>query len=513
MKAVLQSLYESLPEERRQLQFGVETAHPLSEAFPQKRVVHAGMRGSIVPPHESQLLWQQLMDRQVVKKELQTAYIHIPFCKTKCLYCGFFQNGMNQVVEDLYIDCLVEEMKQTASSRRMKDSLIHAVFIGGGTPTSLSAYNAKRLLQAITTYLPLANDYELTLEGRIHDVVPKNIETWLSSGVNRISLGVQSFHTDVRRGVGRLDDGDTVLQRLQDLQAYTQCVVVIDLMYGLPGQTMDVWMDDIRNLVESGVDGADLYQLNVFYDSPLFKAVQNGVVSPPATTAEQALMFQSAKWFLDQRGYRRLNMCHWSRSNRERSLYNTLARSNAPMIPFGASAGGHIDGFEMMLYRSIPAYEMAIKNGQKPFMALMKQPVYQNLIDIVQYQLEQGYLDISKLTAIDKKMEELAWLYDFWQYRGLTAYNGYMYVLTEAGQFWQVNLAQTTLECIEYIVTGNTTAVMEHVAGQDSPKSPAMAMAMHHMKEHGGTANVEAMKKMAEMMAQMSPNELNTIMK
>ena len=160
-----------------------------------------------------------------------------------------------------------------ADSPRLSSAPIQAVFIGGGTPTSLSPENAGRLLSTIQRCLPLANDYELTFEGRVHDLVPEKMDVWFRNGVNRMSLGVQSFDTKVRQAVGRIDDGETVFSHLQELLSYSQCAVVIDLMYGLPYQTMDVWHKDVETLVESGIDGADLYQLNVFEHSDLNLAI------------------------------------------------------------------------------------------------------------------------------------------------------------------------------------------------------------------------------------------------
>lgn len=508
----LQQLYEQTPPQQRALQFGIAGGDALTGAFPQKRVVHAGLQGSLVSPEESQKIWQDLMAQPPTGKEIQTAYIHIPFCKTKCLYCGFFQNGMDQSVEDEYVRCLVQELRQAARTPRLRDSLIHAVFIGGGTPTSLSKDNAARLLGAIRDCLPLANDYELTLEGRVHDLEADKMDTWLAYGVNRMSLGVQSFNTKVRQSVGRLDDRDTVLERLEALRAYGQCVVVIDLMYGLPGQTMDVWMDDVRTFAESGIDGADLYQLNVFEGSALNRAIGQGTLPPAATTAQQALMFQAAKTYLDQRAYTRLNICHWSKSRRERSLYNTLARSGAAMFPFGSGAGGHVDGYETMLHRAIAPYEMFVHEGKKPFMALLRQSPFQPLIDDIQYQLEQCYLDIGALAAREPRLGELNWLYQRWQEQGLVRYNGVLYELTDAGQFWQVNLTQTTLECMQYLLTGQTAAALQGIAAQDSPKSAAMAEAMRKMKESGAGPSLEAMRHMAEAMKHMSREELQAVM-
>ena len=464
----LASFFESIPEKQRNLQLGLACDNPMSGAFPHKRVVHAGLNGTLISPKESQSVWDTVMRGAPKRGQMQCAYIHIPFCKTKCTYCGFFQNGTSQNVEDQYIDGLISELKLASERPRLKDGLIHALFIGGGTPTSLSPANSERLLKAIKAYLPLANDYELTLEGRIHDLIPENLDVWMANGVNRMSIGVQSFNTEVRQMVGRLDTKETVLERLAALKAYGQCSVVIDLIYGLPGQTMEVWEQDLADLVSSGVDGADLYQLNVFDGSDLNKDIAKGKVPAAATTAMQGDMFEFGRKYLDERSYRRLSAAHWSANNRERSLYNILAKAGVPMFPFGSGAGGNVDGYGMMLHRALKPYEDMVSRGEKPFMALMKQSELQPVVNQVVSQLEQGFLNIISLVTLDLRLEELNWLYKLWEERGLVAYNGLLYKLTAAGEFWTVNLTQSTLEAVEYIMTGKNSFAMEAVAAQDT---------------------------------------------
>ena len=464
----LASFFESIPEKQRNLQLGLACDNPMSGAFPHKRVVHAGLNGTLISPKESQSVWDAVMCGTPKRGQMQCAYIHIPFCKTKCTYCAFFQNGTSQSIEDNYIDGLIGELKLASESPRLKDGLIHAVFIGGGTPTSLSPTNSERLLKAIKEYLPLANDYELTLEGRIHDLIPENLEVWMNNGVNRMSIGIQSFNTEVRQMVGRLDTKETVLERLAALKAYGQCSVVIDLIYGLPGQTMEVWEQDLADLVSSGVDGADLYQLNVFDGSDLNRDIASGKVPPAATTAMQGDMFEFGRKYLDARAYRRLSAAHWSANNRERSLYNILAKAGVPMFPFGSGAGGNVDGYGMMLHRALKPYEDMVSRGEKPFMALMKQSDLQPFVNQVVSQLEQGYLNINTLIAMDPRLGELNWLYKLWEDRGLVSYNGLLYKLTAAGEFWTVNITQSTLEAMEYILTGKNSFALESVAAQDT---------------------------------------------
>lgn len=474
----LQNLFRTLSAEEKALQLGCEKADPLTGAFAQKRVVHAGLQGRPIPAGQAQAVWRRVMEQTPAEKTERAAYLHIPFCQTKCLYCGFFQNSVNQAAEDRYIDCLIREMEIDAAYPQLKEGLIHAVFIGGGTPTSLSANNARRLLQAIHRCLPLANDYELTMEGRIHDLIPEKMDVWMENGVNRVSLGVQSFHTKIRRQMGRIDDRKTVLQRLAELKAYQQCSVIVDLIYGLPDQDMKVWEEDLQILADAPVDGMDLYQLNVFEGSDLDKRILAGKMSPAASTAQQAQMYAFAHEFVSKRAFSRLSICHWQRSNRERSLYNTLSKRGVPMFPFGCGAGGNAGGCSTMLHRSLQSYEDMVMSGLKPFMVLMEQSPLQSVANSVLEQLEQGLLDLQLLIKADERLADLKWLYDLWEQRGLMKYNGVVYRLTVAGQFWQVNIAQTTVECVQAIMTQKHSIVVQGIAAQDkkarSPGSRVM---------------------------------------
>lgn len=511
----LEKLYHSLDADKKILQFGAECSNPLTEAFPAKRVMHAGINGTIISPEQAQSKWRELMSNTSKYAGVQTAYIHIPFCKTKCSYCGFYQNALNQQMEDEYIENLIAEIQATAQYPRFANSLIHAVFIGGGTPTSLSKENAAKLLSTIQEYFPLSNDYELTLEGRIHDVTVENLETWFQYGVNRLSLGVQSFNTTVRRQVGRLDSKEEVIAKIKLAQSYQQAAVIIDLMYGLPGQTQEIWLEDLATMHEIGVDGADLYQLNIIKGTNLDKQIKNGVVDAASTTSEQAVMFALAHDYLTKLGYKRLSMCHWSRHNRERSWYNSLARAGVPMFPFGCGAGGNVDGYSTMLHRVLQPYNMFVQMGKKPFMALMKQPDCQYIVNVAVEQIEQGYLDIHKLISLDERLASLQWLCDLWSKRELLEYNSLVYKLTIAGEFWYVNISQTVIECIQYLLTGEDSMSVEQVAEQSHSKMHEMMKKMQSLTNEDGVQegnNFAAMKKMAEMMGNIPADKMQKMM-
>lgn len=451
----LNQLFSAMSPEQYELLVGMETNDPLCSSFIKKRVLHAGLRGKAMQPEEWQPTWQDAMSRSATPGK-RVAYLHIPFCLHRCLYCGFFQNTSAQELETAYVDRLIRELQMSQADHYTASGLINAVFIGGGTPSVLSPHNAARLLQAIRAYLPLTNDYELTLEARVHDLIPAKMEAWLANGVNRISIGVQSFHSDIRKAVGRLDDQDTILERLRQLSSYDQAAVIIDLMYGLPNQSMSVWLKDLSFLRTAAIDGWDLYQLNVYETSALKKAIEHGHLSPTASTAQQAKMFAAAEALLAENLFSRISVCHWSKTNRERNMYNTLTKNGNAVIPFGSGAGGSIDGISLSLERDLSRYMNSIDQGEKPIVAMRQPHLVHGLQNAILGQIRQGHLDIRTLAAqYGPEVMEIEPLLKIWETRGLLRIGSTAACLTVAGQFWYMNIAQSVLECIHALFTGD----------------------------------------------------------
>ncbi|HMM19321.1 MAG TPA: heme anaerobic degradation radical SAM methyltransferase ChuW/HutW [Selenomonadales bacterium] len=462
----LNQILADMNAEQYALTVGAATEKPLTSAFAKRRVIHAGVRGKPLMPGEWQNTWQALLERQP-QPEPRAAYIHIPFCQHRCLYCGFFQNYSNEELETVYIDNLIKELRMSRDSRQLAGAPVNAVFIGGGTPSTLSPENAARLLTAVRECLPLANDYELTLEGRVNDLMPAKMETWLAQGVNRLSIGVQSFDTEVRRAVGRLDDTQTILRRLERLTRYNQAAVIIDLIYGLPYQTAAVWAADLDLLKQAAIDGMDLYQLNLYENSALQRAIDAGRVAPAATTAEQAEMFAAAEAELSGHMFSRLSICHWAKTSRERSMYNTLTKAGRSVIPFGAGAGGNVGGVTMHLTRDIAQYVRSIEQGHKPLAGMLLQPAGSGLHSTVVAQLERGYLNLNALAArYGPVVRELGTLLELWESRGLLESGPAAARLTVAGQFWYMNIAQSVLECLHALLDGEHSVAVQPVAAQ-----------------------------------------------
>lgn len=429
--------------------FAREGVDPLTRAFDRKLAVHAGFDGVKVPEAEREKLFESLLE--LPRSGKSTVYVHVPFCETHCLYCGFYNRSFKAGESARYVDALLRELAFWRGRPAQEVGPVHALYLGGGTPTALNAPDLRRLLDGLRSFLPLANDCEITVEGRIHNFTPEKMEACLEAGANRFSLGVQTFHTDLRRSMGRLASREQVLDSLRRLRGYDQAAVVVDLIYGFPNQSMDMWLADIRDVLELGLDGVDFYQLNVFGGTPLAKAIERGSLPPAADIPRQAEFFARAVAEMTRARWRRLSISHWGRGSRERNLYNTMVKGPAHCLPFGPGAGGSLHRHFHFIESDYEAWHEAVAEGRKPVRMLMRPKPLANLAKGIAGEMEFGRLD---LEAVGKgsgypTSEILDPLVEQWDRAGLVERDGSWLTLTLAGQFWHVNLAKLMIEYLQ----------------------------------------------------------------
>lgn len=468
----LLTLIYSLEKESQRWILGNDTNNALEEGFDHKRVVHPGTGGTpVFMPDEQQKLWQELMNTEGDGTP-RSAYIHVPFCERKCSYCHFFQNASQEEVLHKYVDNVIRELKVASTYKRLQTGVINTVYFGGGTPSTLCAEDISRLGKAVYDYLPLAPDCEVTLESRIHDMDDARIEAALKAGVNRFSLGVQSFDTKVRQAVGRIDDEKTVIDALQRLVKTNSAAIAIDLMFGLPYQTMENWRRDLEIQFDLGLHGGDFYQLNLFPGSDLDKAVKRGSIEACMTTKEQARLYAYTLEVL-KREYPHITMIdasHWAASRRERNLYNTLTKFGYDMFSFGSCAGGQLGNVGMMHLRDLPDYTAAVEAGQKPLMIMSIGHDSHRFIGDVKYQLDMSYMDgafFKRKWGVDV-VGALKPLFKVWEEKGFITMEGEVVRFTVAGMFWHDNLIQAVLESIDMLQVKDSVKLrVDRVAEQD----------------------------------------------
>ena len=475
--STLQEKINALPVEERAWLLGTKSENPLGCAFAKKRVVHPGAGGKrmVMDKEEQTRIWADLMAQTPNPADERAVYIHIPFCDKKCSYCGFFQNFTREDAVHHYVDVLIDEIEAAADTPYVTGAPFQAVFFGGGTPTALSDADIARLVHTVCEHLPLTSDCEITLEGRIHDLSESKVEAAMRAGINRFSLGVQSFDTRVRQSIGRIDDGETVIATLRRMVERQGAVVIADLIYGLPYQSMEIWEDDVRTQFEIGIAGGDLYQLNVFPSSELAQRIASGALPMLPTTEEQAEYFRRGiDIVMEYPMVRRIDTTHWATDHRERSIYNTLAKRGCDVLAFGSGSGGFIGQMMWRNHGALAPYEKMVEEGAKPFQFMGEQADAHRMQSEIGDQIEHGWLYapfFMKKYGVDL-LKEMEPLLAAWAENGLVTRMETGFRLTRAGEFWHDNLIQGFLEA--YALTQEDTVKLrkENVALQDIiPKS------------------------------------------
>ena len=242
-------------------------------------------------------------------RPFESLYIHVPFCNAKCDYCAFYSlPGADAALRRAYLGRLDAELAARAPLCAPVDS----VYVGGGTPSALSAGELAALLSSVRRHLALASDAEVSVEANPHSLTPEKIAALAGGGVNRVSLGVQSYDPALRRTLGRrgsIDGLDAVLDALRKTGIDN---IGMDLIYAIPGQTAQGWCADLRRALGCGIGHLSAYELTVEEGTRLAGRAQ------PETAEDLAVdMWHAAEREARAHGLRRYEVSNMARPGRE----------------------------------------------------------------------------------------------------------------------------------------------------------------------------------------------------
>lgn len=415
--------------------------NPLTNAFDSKNGIHIFSQGDQLARKDIPKFWADSIVRPVASDMQNCLYIHIPFCKSRCVFCPFFANKWNKDELQKYCDYLIREIKLLENTTLAQADL-DAVYFGGGTPSDLNPDQLADIMQALHSTVKITAKTEVTLEGRIFGHTPDLTKAALDNGVNRFSFGVQSFNTKIRRSLGRKDDRSYIIKFLNSL-AEKNAAVVIDLIYGLPGQTMQDWLADLKCLTEeTQIDGVDLYKLKTIPGSTVDDLIDSGKLPGKADHALQAEMFAAGCEFMSGRNWQQLSNVHWRQTERENSIYNLLAKAGANCIPLGCGSGGRIHNHRVMQSGDLDKYYSYVDQDIKP--VTFAQTFQKNIatVDAIILQSERGYLEPGKWSGLEPgHYTLLGKLFKQWSQAGLCREESAgVYRLTVAGQYWAVQM-------------------------------------------------------------------------
>ena len=260
-------------------------------------------------------------------------YIHIPFCTQRCSYCDFFF-VTTRYGHDKFTDALCLELTQT--SRNFPNTSVSTIYFGGGTPSILSSQAIQKILKQIHGYFDVSQAREVTLEANPEDITARKLDELLNAGITRISLGVQSFRDEDLVFMNRCHNSRQAVHAAKLIQSAGFFSWSLDLIFGVPGASMQVWKDNLQHAAETGVPHISTYGLTVEPYTPLHKQVQQGLIN--VVSDEQASdQFETAIRMLENADFEHYEISSFARP-RHRSQHNTRYWYHLNYLGFGPGA-------------------------------------------------------------------------------------------------------------------------------------------------------------------------------
>ncbi len=294
-------------------------------------------------------------------------YLHSPFCKSHCIYCDFYIVLEKYGGKDAYVDAVCEEIKLRWQNRSDL-APITTLYIGGGTPSLLSAPQYQKILTTFKQFTAFAPDAEITMEAnptgeQTHEVMASSAQDYTDIGINRWSVGVQSFNDNELKTLSRGHDSQSAKGFIAYLQASGANNISIDLMYGVPQQTQTSWQQTLDETTKLGIQHVSMYGLKVEENTPLNQLQRYSEYTLPDDD-QTVDMYEAGMSHLKQYGFDRYEFSNLAQLGRE-SQHNLCYWNNVPFWAFGVAAHGYMDGARYENVRDIIRYIENPLDGEK----------------------------------------------------------------------------------------------------------------------------------------------------
>ena len=290
-----------------------------------------------------------------MQKKPTSAYVHIPFCTQICYYCDFSKVFIKNQPVDSYLEHLLEEFRSYDIQK------LSTLYIGGGTPTALSASQLEVLLDGLTKHLDLSVLEELTIEANPGDLDADKIAVLKNSPVNRVSLGVQTFDNKMLKKIGRSHLEKDIYENIDRLKLAGFDNISIDLIYALPGQTMDQVKENVAKAISLDIPHMSLYSLILENHTVFMNRMRRGKLPLPKEELE-AEMFEYIIAELERAGFEHYEISNFSKLGFE-SRHNLMYWDNAEYYGIGAGASGYVNGIRYKNHGPIRHYLNAVEAG------------------------------------------------------------------------------------------------------------------------------------------------------
>jgi oxygen-independent coproporphyrinogen-3 oxidase len=288
-------------------------------------------------------------------------YIHIPFCKQACRYCDFYFTVTVRHMDEL-VECLVREMEQR--KYEIEGEVLNSLYLGGGTPSLLGPRHLEKILSAVHRLFPFTEDPEITLECNPDDLNRETLDFLYLSGINRLSIGVQSFHPKELQLMRRSHSSDQAYQSILEAAEAGFDNITIDLIYGIPGQTMKEWASNLKRAISTPIAHLAAYHLT-FEPGTVFEHWRKKGKIHQVSEETSIEQFKLLRKMTAAAGMEHYEISNFAREKKY-SLHNLLYWSGEPYMGVGPSAHSYDGSIRRWNIASLKKYVERIKLGQ-PF--------------------------------------------------------------------------------------------------------------------------------------------------
>lgn len=290
-------------------------------------------------------------------------YIHIPFCRRKCPYCDFYSVEKDDNLISEFNDALLTEI-QIQSRNKWVDRVYNTIYFGGGTPPLIGASNIAAIVKTLRSTFNISPRSEITIEANPESVTTDFFKDIKQAGVNRVSIGVQSFNDDVLKKLGRIHNSKKASEAIDSAHDAGFERVSIDLIFGVPGQTVDSWRDTLWETVNKNPVHVSTYGLTIEKGTAFDKMINKGDMVAPDSDL-QAEMYQVMYSVLGDAGFNRYEVSNFAKFGYE-SQHNVKYWRDDKFLGLGPSAHSYDGELRMSNYKNIDKYLTAIKKGKVP---------------------------------------------------------------------------------------------------------------------------------------------------
>ena len=362
--------------------------------------------------------------------DFATIYIHVPFCSKICSFCNMRRTLQKPI--DTYHELIIGEIEAYSRLAKVRQMKFDAIYFGGGTPTTLSVDALRSILKALKKNFNLTDEVEITIETTVTELTDDKLVMFKEEGVNRFSVGVQTFNDKGRAQMNRVGSGEAAYAKLKQIKDMGFKTLSMDVIYNYPGQTEEDLLEDLQKIVELDLDGFSMYSLINMKETHIDEA---------QSLAQDKRFFDLIASYMGEKGYKFLELTKMVREDKYKYVMNR--HKGASTLPLGAGAGGSIDGLMLMNEINLDKYKETVENFDSR-MGMLFDKGYKRLT-LFKGAIQMGHLPESVIKSEDEECKNFI---------NELIEHGYVedrapYQFTSEGIFWGNNISRSLYDLIK----------------------------------------------------------------